>query len=252
MPPKKKRGATKTLVLHHGATKVEVEVFAQTTRADLFAGIRESLGLPAEAPLRFRDANGSIVLLAASFVHGTVLHVAVEQGAPVAVVQAAPTDPAVRWDVCSTSGRIEGAVFSVPDDRIEWFGFSTVLPTRAPSFYALNFAMNMCCISIGVVPVSLVSPQAPTVGCVKDMWTLGTARDRVTPARILVGYYPDKGHLIMRDADKPREELSHAFICEELRTPHKLTVFAPKHGVRCELHCLTAADAEALLLPHNV
>ncbi len=59
----------RTLVLHFGTRTLRVKFFPGGPRSDLLAGIREVLGVAEDAPLRFRDAGGDIVLVTPAGAH---------------------------------------------------------------------------------------------------------------------------------------------------------------------------------------
>jgi hypothetical protein len=76
------KSSERSLTLHYSSSTYRVAFYAQTPRDEMLAGIREVLGLPPAAPVRFRNAAGDVVLISSSAPSGTELHVTVESGAP--------------------------------------------------------------------------------------------------------------------------------------------------------------------------
>eukprot|EP00005_Dracoamoeba_jomungandri_P002961 CAMPEP_0174255122 /NCGR_PEP_ID=MMETSP0439-20130205/4454_1 /TAXON_ID=0 /ORGANISM="Stereomyxa ramosa, Strain Chinc5" /LENGTH=165 /DNA_ID=CAMNT_0015337149 /DNA_START=59 /DNA_END=557 /DNA_ORIENTATION=+ len=73
----------RVLVLHYGGSSTQkVKFYPSSSREELLCGIRELFLLPKDAPLRFRDADGDIVLFTTSFPSGTTLHMSVAEGLP--------------------------------------------------------------------------------------------------------------------------------------------------------------------------
>ncbi len=54
----------RSLELHWGTSTQRVKFFPHGSLTDLLAGIRGLMGVAEDAPLRFRDIEGDIVLLA--------------------------------------------------------------------------------------------------------------------------------------------------------------------------------------------
>lgn len=189
------QSAARRLILHFGgATTYRVKFYAHTPRDELLAGMREVLGVRPGTPLRFRDADGDIVLITSALPDGTVLHVAVEEGAPAPAAAATPAAGAIvggavattaaaaaevatttnwqRWaftfSACGKAVATETS-FVVDDgsgNNLEAFwAFSGDIPTGGgggggggPLYGTLDFAgRKPCCVWLGLVPASRAS-----------------------------------------------------------------------------------------------
>lgn len=245
MPPKKKRASTKTLVLHYGTAKVAIEVFSRTTRVDLLAGVREALGIRADAPLRFRDAGGSVVILSSSFSSGTELHVATESGAPApapAPAPAAPAAPAAGPIVWSTAegGDIMAKRFIAgngdPSHQRGWWAMSNIV--SANKYFTLKFALNQCCTYVGVVPATLASLPLESGRSIPveqpglaHLTEIARQLPRDVPIDVGISVLVERHKIVMINLADRRQ--LHTIV--NLTMPCKLCIYAHKHGIKCEL-----------------
>ena len=166
---------SRTLVLYYNGDSQKLKFFASTPREEFLNGIREVLGVAKDAPLRFRDGDGDIVILSSAMPDDTTLHVSVESGFPpqsrLLAVDAPPPNiqtsasAAVewrKWESC-TGGHIssDGFSFEVPRDSADgWWVFSHNLPMTEVSYMVVEFPERPCCACIGLIPSHTASLPA--------------------------------------------------------------------------------------------
>jgi hypothetical protein len=180
--------------LGHSLPLQTLKVFPGTPRDELLAGIREVLGIAIGAPLRFRDADGDVVMLSSMMPSGTVLHVEVASGAappPAAVgpeaAAARPTAPAPApapapaatpapapaaaasgagepdfrcWSI-ALGGEINGGGRGFTAGRGSeghceaWWAGTPGWPATGRHYFVLNVtSTRACCISLQLTPAS--------------------------------------------------------------------------------------------------
>jgi hypothetical protein len=179
--------AARRVTLYFGDQCVGLVVYPGTPRDELLASVREVLGVPLAAPLRFRDADGAVVLLSGAVLDGATLHVKLEQGFPLseedaaaAAAAAAPTSSAStagsterggggaggaagEWRTWASShgGSVteEGLMYKNTDGPSGFWALTHAVPARGrQTVDVLSTSMNssedekgtrVCCVTIG-------------------------------------------------------------------------------------------------------
>jgi hypothetical protein len=173
------------VTLYFGDQCVSLVAYPGTPRDELLASVREVLGVPLAAPLRFRDADGAVVLLSGAVPDGATLHVKLEQGFPLSGEDAAasPDSPAERggggggasgeWRTWASShgGSVteEGLMYENTDGPKGFWALTHAVPARGRHYVTVDVlstsmansedaeGTRVCCVTIGLVPAAVVS-----------------------------------------------------------------------------------------------
>ena len=173
------------VTLYFGDHCLSLVAYPGTARDELLASVREVLGVPAAAPLRFRDADGAVVLLSGAVPDGATLHVKLEQGFPLSEEDAAAAAAAAErggggaggasgeWRTWASShgGNVteEGLMYENTDGSRGFWALTHAVPARGRHYVTLDVlstdmassedakAMRVCCVTIGLVPATVVS-----------------------------------------------------------------------------------------------
>lgn len=176
--------ASKKATLYFSSKSVKVAFFSGTPLEDFLSGTADALGVARDAPLRFRDADGDIVLVSSHMPDGLTLHVSIESGFAPAVEAArlgglgvassagGPTSlgskesRAPSWQYWAAIGGAatycaDQQVFTAPRHGTKsYWGLTGPLPTSGKHYIvltALEDGRRPCCVSIGAVSASRVS-----------------------------------------------------------------------------------------------
>jgi len=185
------QSAARRLILHVGGnTTYRVKFYASTPREELLAGIREVLGVRPGTPLRFRDADGDIVVLAASMPDSTHLHVTVEVGAAAslgvqAVAAAAILAPAA---VAALAPAAAGAIAAPPDAAL---AAAAPVAADAPPAAAAAVAAGLAAEALGGAGTGAPGVAAAVGGAIAgdgDAWQRWTTwfSDAGEPTEVVV------------------------------------------------------------------
>jgi hypothetical protein len=248
--------ASTTLKLFHsGSGPVLVRVFAGTPREVLLEGVREALGVPPGAPLRFRDEDGAICVVW-SGMPSTVLLVAVEEGLPqdaLRVVQPVTTVPIPgpdttpvltdwrSWAAVSSNATLAmgGKLFMNPKGDAAW-ALSPELPASGRHYIALDARGKQgrpCCVSIGLVPTSRVSMPSDIRNTDRIEWPWMVWLKTLTPDARGSGESEPGVVGIMVDMDERTATFGEEGAAEPTTTVWrlparvKLSISVPKHSL---------------------
>ena len=155
--------AARRIVLHFGGVTQPLVFYHGCSREDFLLGVREVMGVAPDAPLRFRDAQGSIVLVSPSAIpDGTVLHVSVEQGAPFQghhsqAVNRPGTVPSSDAPWCQWARHDGGWVSPDCQSFLSLSGgayavYTHPLPSTGQVYFRLTVNDRPCCATLGLIP----------------------------------------------------------------------------------------------------
>ena len=155
----------RALTLFFKDNKQKCKFLPSGTREDFLAGVREVLAVSPDAPLRFRDAAGDLVVVSPMGIpSGSELHVAVEEGVPIesfdnvtsagaGAVDASktPSDPwRAEWVRCvNGSITMSGAFYTSKGAPI--MATTAPLPAKGTYAFAVSFDDRACCVSVGFI-----------------------------------------------------------------------------------------------------
>ncbi len=175
-------GDARTLILHFGTSTQRLKFYPFGSRDDLFAGVREVLGLKVASPLRFRDADGDISLISPSGMQsGIELHVEVAEGIPFQGTYAQPprinsaTGERPRSAMAKGSAwsprweRFKGDYAQILDNGLtfqerdsissadDWSVYMPVLPSKGRFYFTIHVDTQHHCAAMGVIQSELQS-----------------------------------------------------------------------------------------------
>ena len=244
-----------------GAGPLPVRFFPPLPRADLLEGLREAVGVAPAAPLRFRDSDGAVVIVAPSMPDAT-LHVKVESGFPeflgpllpgagASDVVLAATPLPIKFELWKgTELSSDGMKYHNGEDGQSWWALTSKLPTAGQHFFTVRVfgkggtPRRPCCVQLGFVDAArvsvdqgflksreypwMVSLQGVGIGA-PDQSSTGWAEDEI----IRVKYDADKHSAALMLARKPEE--GPIFLTNI--APHaRFAIHGAKHSVFAELN----------------
>ena len=249
----------KKLKLFYSGESVQLAYALGTSRIELLSEVRNAIGVENNAPLRFRDAEGNIVVISDSLPHEIQLHVSVELGfAPVMEKALLPPplhSSKVFWELFSKNVALTNSQrFNEPSGDNGCYALSNVI--KNPTYVIID-AMDKrgtrpCCSAIGAVDASLVSLPTRHINendghYFAKLMAVGQGPDHYMNMSVAsgkpmrIGLYYNAGELTILNHDDPTNGcVRHVGLPDSIRfafqTPkHDITVMLTEAKVPKEL-----------------
>jgi len=237
----------KKLKLFYSGESVQLAYALGTSRFELLCEVRNAIGAQKNAPLRFRDAEGNLIVLSDRLPNEIHLHVSIESGfAPVTekalLTSLPPPASKVFWELTSKSVVLTNPQrFNDPSGDNGYYALTNVI--NSPTYIIID-AMDKrgnrpCCSVIGAVDGSLVSLPTGHIG--KDdgnyfakLMAVGSGPDHYMDSStaqgkpMRIGLYYNSGELTILNHDDPTNGcVRHVGLPDSIRFAFQ----SPKHDI---------------------